>query len=66
MSNEVVIDIKDISVNDISQNIMDISQTSLNVELTNVKLEKKLARKMSVFQKIQTFIKKKEKHKRVL
>ena len=40
MSNEVVIDIKDISVNDVSRNILDISQTSLNVELTNVKLEK--------------------------
>jgi hypothetical protein len=62
MSNEVVIDVKDISGNDISQNILDISHSSLNVELTNVKLEKKLARKMSVFQKIQTFIKKKEKH----
>ena len=64
----------DISQNDISQN--DISQNDSNsdsysdesysepenVKIKQKKIDKKLLRKMSVFKKIQTFIKKKESH----
>tara|TARA_X000000368_G_scaffold415362_1_gene406987 strand:+ start:165 stop:1610 length:1446 start_codon:yes stop_codon:yes gene_type:complete len=65
MSEHVEMLIIDISNNDISNNNIsnnDISNDLSNNDLFNVKIEANIARKMSVFKKIQHFIKKKEKH----
>ena len=66
MSEHVEMLIIDISNNDISNNNIsnnDISNDLSNNDLFNVKIEANIARKMSVFKKIQHFIKKKEESK---